>query len=96
MKNVHNHLQVVLPDADFRDDAMLTTAANNALMLNVTVPDGVEATAKQLNRGAVGMDGSAGRGHHAGCAGEPGVATAGGSAEPGGTPRALPYWATGS
>jgi osmotically-inducible protein OsmY len=36
---------VVLPDADFRDDAMLTTAANNALALNVTVPDGVEATA---------------------------------------------------
>jgi osmotically-inducible protein OsmY len=43
VKNVHNHLQVVLPDADFRDDAMLTTAANNALTLNVTVPDGVEA-----------------------------------------------------
>ena len=49
MKNVHNHLQVVLPDADFRDDAMLTTAANNALMLNVTVPDGVEATAEDGN-----------------------------------------------
>ena len=46
MKNVHNHLQVVLPDADSRDDAMLTTAANNALRLNVTVPDGVEATAE--------------------------------------------------
>jgi len=45
VKNVHNHLQVVLPDADYRDDAMLTTAANNALTLNVTVPDGVEATA---------------------------------------------------
>jgi hypothetical protein len=25
--------------ADFRDDAMLTTAANNALALNVTVPE---------------------------------------------------------
>jgi osmotically-inducible protein OsmY len=49
VKNVHNHLQVVLPDADFRDDAMLTTAANNALMLNVTVPDGVEATAQDGN-----------------------------------------------
>jgi osmotically-inducible protein OsmY len=46
VKNVHNHLQVVLPDADVRDDAMLTTAANNALTLNVTVPDGVEATAQ--------------------------------------------------
>jgi osmotically-inducible protein OsmY len=49
VKNVHNHLQVVLPDADFRDDAMLTTAANNALMLNVTVSDGVEATAQDGN-----------------------------------------------
>ena len=45
VKNVHNHLQVVLPEASFRDDAMLTTAANNALAQNVTVPDGVEATA---------------------------------------------------
>jgi osmotically-inducible protein OsmY len=46
VKNVHNHLEVVLPDADYRDDAMLTTAANNALALNITVPDGVEATAR--------------------------------------------------
>jgi osmotically-inducible protein OsmY len=42
---VHNHLEVVLPRGDERDDAMLTTAANNALALNITVPDGVEATA---------------------------------------------------
>jgi len=49
VKNVHNHLEVVLPDADVRDDAMLTTAANNALALNVTVPDGVEATALDGN-----------------------------------------------
>jgi osmotically-inducible protein OsmY len=49
VKNVHNHLAVVPPDADFRDDAMLTTAANNALALNVTVPDGVEATALDGN-----------------------------------------------
>jgi osmotically-inducible protein OsmY len=49
VKNVHNHLEVVLPDTDFRDDAMLTTAANNALTLNVTVPDGVEATALDGN-----------------------------------------------
>jgi len=49
VKNVFNHLQVALPDADFRDDAMLTTAANNALALNVTVPDGVEATASDGN-----------------------------------------------
>ena len=46
VRNVHNHLQVVLPDEDYRDDAMLTTAANDALMLNVTVPDGVEAIAR--------------------------------------------------
>jgi osmotically-inducible protein OsmY len=45
VKDVHNHLQVVLPDSDFRDDATLTTAANNALKQNITVPDGVEATA---------------------------------------------------
>ena len=49
VKNVHNHLEVVLADEDFRDDAMLTTAANNALAANVTVPDGVEATALDGN-----------------------------------------------
>jgi osmotically-inducible protein OsmY len=49
VKNVHNHLEVFLPDGDYRDDAMLTTAANNALALNVTVPDGVEATARDGN-----------------------------------------------
>ena len=49
VRNVHNHLQVVLPDEDYRDDAMLTTAANNALALNITVPDGVEATASDGN-----------------------------------------------
>jgi osmotically-inducible protein OsmY len=42
----HNHLAVVLPPGDERDDAMLTTAANNALALNVTVPAGIEATAR--------------------------------------------------
>jgi osmotically-inducible protein OsmY len=46
---VHNHLEVLLPDRYYRDDAMLTTAANNALALNVTVPDGVEATARDGN-----------------------------------------------
>ncbi len=49
VKNVHNHLEVVLPQADYRDDATLTTTANNALDLNITVPDGVEATAKNGN-----------------------------------------------
>jgi osmotically-inducible protein OsmY len=47
--DVHNHLEVLLPDVDYRDDAMLTTAANNALVTNVTVPDGVEATARDGN-----------------------------------------------
>jgi len=46
---VHNHLEVVLPTGDYRDDAMLTTAANNALTMNITVPDGVEASAADGN-----------------------------------------------
>ncbi len=49
VKNVHNHLEVVLPPGNDRDDATLTTTANNALVLNVTVPDGIEATAKNGN-----------------------------------------------
>jgi osmotically-inducible protein OsmY len=49
VKNVHNHLEVVLSDDDYRDDAMLTTSANNALTLSITVPDGVEATAVDGN-----------------------------------------------
>ena len=49
VKNVHNHLEVVLSDDHYRDDAMLTTSANNALTLNITVPDGVEATAVDGN-----------------------------------------------
>ncbi|HTQ88388.1 MAG TPA: BON domain-containing protein [Streptosporangiaceae bacterium] len=57
VKNVHNHLQVVLPDADYRDDAMLTTVANNALALNITVPDGVEATARDGNLTLTGLVG---------------------------------------
>jgi osmotically-inducible protein OsmY len=44
--SVHNHLAVMLPPGDYRDDAMLTTAANNALGLNLTVPDTVEAAAR--------------------------------------------------
>jgi osmotically-inducible protein OsmY len=43
---VHNHLEVVLPVSDRRDDAKLTTAANNALESAVSVPPGVEAKAK--------------------------------------------------
>ena len=35
---VHNHLMVDLLPGDYRDDPMLTTTANNALALTVTVP----------------------------------------------------------
>jgi osmotically-inducible protein OsmY len=49
VKSVHNHLEVALPPQDRRDDATLTTMANNALALDVTVPDGVEATASHGN-----------------------------------------------
>jgi osmotically-inducible protein OsmY len=42
---VHNHLMVDLPYSSYRDDAMLTTAANNALATIVTAPGAVEATA---------------------------------------------------
>ena len=42
---VHNHLSLVLPPASYRDDPMLTTAANNALAQTVSVPDNVEASA---------------------------------------------------
>ena len=46
---VHSHLEVVLPPGAVRDDAMLTTAANNALAADATVPEGVEAIARNGN-----------------------------------------------
>jgi osmotically-inducible protein OsmY len=49
VKHVHNHLAVALPDGDHRSDAQLTTAANNTLAGAVTVPDGIEATARNGN-----------------------------------------------
>ena len=49
VKNLQNHLEVVLATGDYRDDATLTTTANNALTLNVAVPDSVEATASNGN-----------------------------------------------
>lgn len=49
VKTVHNHLEVELPPGDYRDDPTLTTVANDALRLNITVPDAVEATAKNGN-----------------------------------------------
>lgn len=47
--NVHNHLEVVLSPSDNRDDAALTATANDALTMNITVPDTVEATARNGN-----------------------------------------------
>jgi osmotically-inducible protein OsmY len=44
---VRNHLMVGLPAADYRDDAILTTAANNAIALAVRVPSTVEASATE-------------------------------------------------
>jgi osmotically-inducible protein OsmY len=46
---VHNHLAVMLPEDQYRDDSALTTAANNALALNVAVPATVEASARNGN-----------------------------------------------
>ncbi len=42
-------LEVAPLPGDYRDDATLTTMANNALALNITVPDGVEASARKGN-----------------------------------------------
>jgi len=42
---VHNHLMVDLPPANYRDDPMLTTVANNALAMTATVSGSVEASA---------------------------------------------------
>jgi hypothetical protein len=53
--NLHNHLEVVLPPRDDRDDPLLTTAANNALAPDIAVPDGVEATAENGNLTLTGM-----------------------------------------
>lgn len=53
--NVSNHLEVVLPPDHYRDDAMLTTAANNALAGSATVPEGVEASAKNGDLTLTGM-----------------------------------------
>jgi osmotically-inducible protein OsmY len=44
---LHNHLMVDLPYASYRDDVILTTAANNALTMLVSVPGSVEASASE-------------------------------------------------
>jgi osmotically-inducible protein OsmY len=56
---VHNHLMVDVPFASYRDDALLTTDANNALAMNVSVPPGsVEASASEGNVWLTGMVGN--------------------------------------
>jgi osmotically-inducible protein OsmY len=55
---VHNHLMVVLAAADYRDDPMLTTAANNALTMTVSVPGSVEASASDGDVWLTGMVGN--------------------------------------
>ena len=57
VKTVHNHLEVELAPGDYHDDPTLTTVANDALRLNLTVPDGVEATAKDGNLRLIGTVG---------------------------------------
>jgi osmotically-inducible protein OsmY len=47
--SVHNHLEVALPPGGKRDDPLLAAAANDALELNITVPDGVEAVVRNGN-----------------------------------------------
>jgi osmotically-inducible protein OsmY len=49
---------VDLPVADYRDDPMLTTAANNVLAMSVTVPGSVEASAGEGNVWLTGMVGN--------------------------------------
>jgi osmotically-inducible protein OsmY len=46
---VHNHLEVVLPPENYRDDPTLTTMGNNALTANISVPASVEAVASNGN-----------------------------------------------
>ena len=55
---VHNHLMVDLPPADYRDDAMLTTAANNALAMTATVGGNVEASSSEGDVWLTGMVGN--------------------------------------
>jgi osmotically-inducible protein OsmY len=47
--SVHNHLEVVLPPESYRDDTTLTTMANNALTVNISVPATVDAIASNGN-----------------------------------------------
>jgi osmotically-inducible protein OsmY len=53
--SVRNHLEVMLAPENYRDDAKLTTSANNALAASTAVPDGVEATAQDGNVTLTGL-----------------------------------------
>lgn len=56
VNQVRNLLEVVLPPENYRDDAELTTAANNALGASgATALEGAEATAKNGNLTLTGM-----------------------------------------
>jgi osmotically-inducible protein OsmY len=55
VKHVHNHLAVLLPAGNQRDDVQLTTAANNALTWDSTVPEGTEAVAVDGNLAVSGV-----------------------------------------
>ena len=56
---VHNHLMVDMPYVNYRDDVLLTTDANNALTMNVSVPPGsVEASASEGNLWLTGTVGN--------------------------------------
>ncbi len=52
---VHNHLMVALPPTSYRDDAVLTTAANNILAQTVSVPNTIEASAAEGDVWLTGM-----------------------------------------
>jgi osmotically-inducible protein OsmY len=54
VSHVHNNLEVLLPESDYRDDVKLATAANNALAQDITVPDSVEAIAEDGNITLIG------------------------------------------
>ena len=55
---VHNHLMVDLPYADYRDDVVLTTAANNALAMTAAVGGNVEASVGEGDVWLTGMVGN--------------------------------------
>ena len=55
---VHNHLMVDLPFADYRDDDLLTTDANTALAMTVSLPRSIEASASEGDIWLTGMVGN--------------------------------------